>query len=128
MNEVYKQTRFRTHVLPNQWPSQFAIITAYATTGQSWADDQNQAANSRLFEELSRNGYWIHPVTGFDPKTGHAEPSWAVTVDFEQACDIGERFLQDAIYYVRDNCLFVSYCKPGSRELVPVDDFIARLD
>jgi len=55
-----------------------------------------------------------------DPCTGdHAEPSWAAELSFEEGCDLGLRFRQDAIYVVADGTLFLSYCD-ARRGLVPV--------
>jgi hypothetical protein len=35
MNPVYFETRFRTDRLVIDWPSEFVILSAFATTGQS---------------------------------------------------------------------------------------------
>jgi hypothetical protein len=36
MNPVYFETRFRTDQPEIDWPSEFVILSAFATTGQSW--------------------------------------------------------------------------------------------
>ena len=108
------------------WPEQFAIITAWATTGQTWTEAENRAADRRLREELEQRSTWCRRLTGFSPNTGHAEPGWAVDLDFDTACDVGQRYRQDAIYYVEGDELYVSYCDQR-RKRVPLGSFRARL-
>jgi hypothetical protein len=45
MHPAYFETRFRTDSPPDHWPPTFAIITAHATTGETWSPDQNAAAD-----------------------------------------------------------------------------------
>ena len=44
----------------------------------------------------------------------------------EEACEIGLRYRQDAIYHVKNDLLSVTYC--DERELVNIGSFEARLD
>ena len=125
MHPAYFETRFRTPERVPSWPEAFAIITAYATTGESWSDSENLDADLRLQAELV--GVWHERITGYSPTTGHAEPGWAVDLAFEDACDLGDRFRQDAIYWVRSGELFVSRCD-DRRALVRVGSFPERLD
>ncbi len=108
------------------WPEQLAIITAYATTGESWSDEQNQAADQALEAELRATGRWMRRITGYSPTTQHREPGWAVAMDWQEACDLGVRFLQDAIYVVHADALAVTICD-HRRELRPVGTFQQRL-
>ena len=112
------------------WPRRFVILTAYATTGTSWSEAENEDADRRLEAALrARVGEdgKVRRITGFSPTTGHAEPGWAARLPFEEACDLGARFRQDALYVVRDDGLFVSYCDER-RALVPVGSFRERLE
>ena len=59
--------------------------------------------------------------------TGHAEPGFAVIPSFEQACDLGLRYEQDAIYFVSGGTLFVSLCD-HRHTLKPVSRFLERVD
>lgn len=127
MNPVYFETRFRLDAHPPRWPDGFVIITAYATTGQSWAAAVNVAADRRLAEQIDRRACWRWRVTGYSPTTGHAEPGWAVAMAWEEACDLGRAFHQDAIYYVESDTLFVTRCDSG-RRLIAVGPFRERLD
>jgi hypothetical protein len=125
----YFQVRFRTPRPIESWPREFVILTAHAPTGTSWTDQENKDADQRLEEALrARLGEEgsIRRITGFSPTTGHAEPGWAAPLPFQEACDLGDRFLQDALYVVRDDRLFVSYCDER-RALVPVGLFRERL-
>ena len=104
----------------------FAIITAYATTGEQWTDERNVQADRTLQERLQADGTLLGQMTGYSPSTGHAEPGWATATGFEDACDLGIEFKQDAIYYVRDETLYLSFCDEEKRELVEVGPFQPR--
>lgn len=127
MHPSYFETRFRVDALPDAWPESFAIVTAYATTGERWSDAANAAANRRLSDRIVRSRLWHWPITGYSPTTGHAEPGWGIELDRQSACDWGADFLQDAIYFIAGDDLSVSHCG-ASRGLVPVGPFRERLD
>ena len=133
MHPAYFEVRFRSPKRWCSWPETFAIVTAYATTGESWSDPENREADRRLADLLrARAGGDQEPwsprrLTGFSPTTGHAEPGWAAALSFEEACEVGLRFRQDALYWVEHDALYVSYCD-RRRELVPVGSFRDRLE
>ena len=106
----YFETHFRVELPEITWPDQFAIITAWATTGEQWTDEENSQADRALEAKLKDLNVWMTRITGFSPSTGHAEPGWATEITFDQACDLGMHFKQDAIYIVLKNELSVSYC------------------
>lgn len=108
------------------WPEEFAIITAYATTGEVWTEEENVTADRELGELLGSLSSFLRRVTGYSPSTGHAEPGWAVAIPFDSACEIGMRFKQDAVYFVRSGDLFVSHCD-SRKGLVPVGRFHERI-
>jgi len=129
MHPAYFETHFRQDdgsPKIQRWPERFAIITAWATTGEHWSEVENVSADQQLKEELQRRSTWCRRLTGYSPQTGHAEPGWAVELDFDTACDIGHRYRQDAIYYVEGDELYVSYCDQR-RSRVPVGPFRTRL-
>ena len=126
MHPAYFEVRFRTDDHVGEWPSEFAVITAYATTGQAWSDEENEAADRELREHLGSLSHFVVRLSGYSPSTGHCEPGWAVAVPYDQACDIGFRFHQDAIYFVEDDSLSVSRC--GERRKIEVGTFSERLD
>ena len=127
MHSAYFDTRFRADLTISGWPSAFAIITAFARTGQKWTATQNQMADGALRKELVTRNVWLQRLTGYSPTTGHAELGWAVEITLDAACDLGLRFQQDAIYFVEGDRLFVSHCDVR-RKLVLVGDFDARVD
>lgn len=125
MNAEYFQTLFSTEAPWEPTPQRFAIISGHATTGQTWTEHENRAADAALREALAPCP-WVQRIVGYSPSGDHAEDSWAVTMPFEDACDLGLRFRQDAIYYVEDDILFVSYCD-ARRARLEVGAFSERL-
>ena len=110
----------------SEQPEEFAIISGYATTGEKWSAERNQQADERLYQRLLEKGTWVRRVTGYAPDTGHNEPCWATAISFGEACDIGEEFLQDAIYYVVGNDLYVSHCD-SRRVKTPISKFSVKI-
>ena len=128
MREQYFENRFRLESRPAAWPAEFILITGYATTGEVWTLERNEAANARLRERLQALGCWMHPITGYSIKSGHAEPGWAVEVSVEEGCALGREFLQDAIYVIREGVLWYAVCALEGRELVEVGPFEPLVD
>lgn len=126
MHPAYFETRFHAPDAGEDWPQEFVIISAYATTGHHWSRERNASADRELADALRERTTWLRRVTGYSPETGHAEPSWAAMLPFEAACDLGVKFEQDAIYSVAGDELSVSYCD-ARRQLVPVGSFRERL-
>lgn len=110
MEAVYFEARFLVEEPVDSWPEEFAIITAYATTGETWTREENEAADRRLHHELAKRSPFLIRVTGYSPTTGHGEPGWAAVIPFDEACDLGLEFKQDAIYHVAGDDLCVTYC------------------
>lgn len=109
---AYFTIRFRTESIVDQWPEHFFIITAYATTGETWSDERNSQADNELHQELLRLGHTPIRITGYDPESGHGEPGWAVELPVEEALSLGRSFRQDAIYRVDGDVLTVAHCSP----------------
>lgn len=127
MSPVYFDTHFKLGLPLQALPDSFAIITALATTGEVWSDQQNKAANESLRAELESAGVLLGPITGYSRVTNHAEPGFAASVGFEEACKLGAKYKQDAIYYVSGGTLFVSHCD-HRRSLNPVTRFAERTE
>lgn len=126
LHPAYFEIRFRGDSLPSLWPEHFAIITAYATTGQKWSDDDNNRADRSLFEVIVGRGLWHVRLTGYSPHDGHAEPGWAVAISLDEARNLGRQFLQDAIFWVTGDELWVTHCALQSPQ-VKVGQFRERL-
>ena len=127
MQSDYFETRFQLGLTAENLPEQFAIITACQPTGTKWPEERNQEANRQLQQELEQQGALLGEVTGYSPRTGHAEPGFAALLSFNQACDLGLRYQQDAIYFISCGTLFVSHCDLR-RALKPVTHFHERVD
>jgi N-formylglutamate amidohydrolase len=110
LHPAYFAIAFRTEAPVAAWPPAFVIITAYATTGETWSDERNTEADQRLHAELLRRGCTPIRITGYDPATGHAEPGWAAELPLDEALDLGRDFLQDAIFVVQGDALAVVPC------------------
>lgn len=127
MHPSYFGVRFFVPAPVLDWPKCFAILSGYATTGEVWAPERNEAADHALGAELAKGGIWLCRITGFFPETGHAEPGWAAALSLDEGCNWGLRYLQDAIYYVEGDALWVSHCD-HRRGLVPVGAFRDRVE
>lgn len=128
MEAIYRQTRFRMEQPWTPRPASFAIITAYATTGEVWPDERNQAQDRALERSLRQLGPIPHRITGYSPATGHAEPGWGVGLPLTAAQHVGREFHQHAIYYVdeRDE-LWIVYCDTDTAA-VPIGPATPRFD
>lgn len=128
MHADYAQVRFKLPRLPQHWPKCFATITGFATTGEVWSTTRNQRADAKLKNFLKKIGVKIYRITGYSIQNpSHAEAGWLAPLAFDDACDIGLLFKQDAIYYVIGDRLFVSYCDQR-RKLIPMGSFSSRVD
>ena len=119
MNPIYLETRFKRDLENDPYfdmfeilPDQFAIITAHATTGEEWEYVKNYEADKQLKAYLQSRFSCVKRITGYSPLSGHSEPGWLVNCSFDEGCDIGLSFKQDAIYWGENGSLFVSYCGP----------------
>ncbi len=121
MNEVYFDTIFATPTDVQTWPAVFAIISAYATTGELWPDEVNRAADAELEKELRSRGFRLERITGSSPDGVHSEPSWAAEIALDEALEIASHFKQRAIYYVRHDLLTV--VDVSSREAIDLGSF-----
>ena len=126
--EPYYETRFIIKQYDNSWPETFAIISGYATTGQKWTDTTNCNSDHKLHKLISSRKKWAQRLIGYSPTTGHNEPSWATNFSIADACYIGKIFMQDAIYYVKNNKLLLIYCNDPQRQQFYVDQFRTRID
>lgn len=127
LHPEYARVRFHLDagVGPPEWPTRFAIITAWATTGEQWPLARNQEADVRLAGHLE--DVWHLRLTGYSPRTGHAEPGYACDLGAAAARELGRAFLQDAIYLVQADRLSVTRCLDGS-PTYDLGSFRARLD
>ena len=114
--ELFKQAVFRFEPLPADWPTDFAIITAYDPDGQPTAPERNLAADVALEAELRAAGYRPHRITGGSADGVHLEPGWGVPIGLPGAVEFGRRYRQLAIFAVRAGRLALVDCEDGSAE------------
>lgn len=125
---IYRETRFRMERPWQPGPEGFAIITAYATTGQVWPEERNRAQDAALERCLRERGLEPHRVTGYSPRTGHAEPGWAAPLSLDSARHLGRDFHQHAVYYVDEHDeLWIVECA-GVQPPIAVGRFTERVD
>lgn len=72
--------------------------------------EENETADRALADDLARSGKWHQRITGYSPTTRLAEACWAAELNLPEACDLGLRYLQDAICYVSGDELCFSLC------------------
>ncbi len=126
LHPAYFDTRFRVSEPTPVWPDSFVIITAYATTGEQWSDEENARADEALRRRLVELAGWISRVTGYDPATGHSEHGWAVEIDEVTGVGLGREFRQDAIFRVAGDRLTVVSCV--GKGVAAVGGFRERVD
>ena len=127
MHSAYFETRFTFPGGRPELPASFAIISAFAPTGQTWNPERNAKADRALQHELVTGGVLPIRVIGSSPDGGHREPSWCAQLRLEEALKVGRRFLQDAIYWVEEGMLWVTGCGVSDQR-VEVGPFRDHLD
>ena len=113
--EEYKSTVFEYQDFPKDWPKSFAILTAYATTGETWTPEQNIEADKQLEAELKKSGYRIHRIAGYSKDLDTHEEGWAVVMDLKPAWDLAVKYKQVALFYYQTDELLLVYSKEFSR-------------
>jgi hypothetical protein len=113
--EEYKSTVFEYQDFPKDWPNSFGILTAYATTGETWTLEQNVAADRQLEAELRKSGYRIHRISGYSKDFKTHEEGWAVEMDLKTAWDLAVKYKQVALFYYENDELLLVYALGYSR-------------
>jgi hypothetical protein len=113
--EEYKSTVFQYQDFPADWPKSFAILTAYATTGETWTPEQNVAADRQLEAELRKDGYRIHRISGYSKDLKTHEEGWAVVMDLKTAWNLAVKYKQVALFYYQNDDLLLVYALGYSR-------------
>jgi hypothetical protein len=119
--DLFKQAVFRFVPLPSDWPTDFAIITAYDPDGLPTSPELNLAADAALEADLRAAGYRLHRITGGSADGVHLEPGWGVPIGLPGAVELGRRYRQVAVFYVRAGALTLVDCEDGSAEDLGLD-------
>ena len=114
--EQVKQAVFRFEPLPADWPTDFAVITAYDSDGLPATPEANLAGDAALEAELRAVGYRLHRITGGSADGVHLEPGWGVPIGLPGAVEFGRRYRQLAVFAVRAGRLALVDCEDGSAE------------
>ncbi|RLV59230.1 DUF3293 domain-containing protein [Parashewanella curva] len=88
----------------------FAIITACNPRGEVLAQSQNRHLDKLLLNEIEQLHCPYRAIIGAANDMSHFEKSWAVFTDKSQAVILGERYVQNAIFYVEQ----------GELSLIPI--------
>jgi len=81
------------------WKCDFYMITAANPYSQLLTDEENQARNQSLREELSNISELILPAIGRDPASDWSELGWVLpSRDASPLIDLGRKFQQNAIF------------------------------
>ena len=113
--EDYKSTVFEYQDFPADWPKSFAILTAYATTGETWTDAQNKDADQKLEAELRKGGHRIHRISGYSEDLKTHEEGWAVAMPLQPAWELAIKYKQIALFYYQNDELLLVYALGCSR-------------
>lgn len=128
MCDWYFNTFFEIPIKPNEYLNQFAIITAYNPMNKSLSERENISKNKILEKEIRQKYDWVYQINGFNEDTKHKENGFMFnTKSLDDACDLGEKYSQDAIYLVIDNILYVSKCHKKERKIIKVGEFSIRI-
>ena len=81
------------------WKCDFYLITAANPYSQLLTDQENQARNQSLREELSNISELILPAIGRDPESDWSEHGWVLpSQDASPLIDLARKFQQNAIF------------------------------
>ncbi len=117
--DQFMQAVFRFEPLPADWPTEFAIVTAYDPDGLPTTPERNLVADRALAEELGAAGYRMHRITGGSADGVHLEPGWGVPIGLPGAVEFGRRYRQVAVFYVRGAEVSLVACADGASEVMP---------
>ncbi len=114
--DLFKRAVFRGESLPADWPTDFTVITACDPEGRAASPADNVAADAMLKAELQTAGFRLHRLTGGSADGVHLEPGWGVPIGLPGAVELGRRYRQVAVFYVRAGALTLVDCEDGSSE------------
>ncbi|GMQ45538.1 DUF3293 domain-containing protein [Vibrio sp. 10N] len=86
----------------------FAIITAFNPRSQKVSEEENCIKNLTLERDFA--GFPYVSVNVGDPSFEWVEASFAVHMPLAQACELAQKYEQNAIYWVENGVLFLVSC------------------
>ncbi|WP_017443612.1 DUF3293 domain-containing protein [Gayadomonas joobiniege] len=94
-----------------------AIITAYNPRGELLSNGHNRMLDKTLLKDIDSLNVPYRRIVGCDPNRTHSEPSWLVAMDKSAAIELGNRYQQNAIYWVEANQLYLTPCQMQQQEI-----------
>lgn len=92
-----------------EWESDsYAIITACNPRSRKLSNNENCIKNRKLERDLA--DFHFASVNVGDPSFEWVEASFAVDIPFSQACELAQKYEQNAIYWVENGVLFLVSC------------------
>ena len=146
---AYMETRFSLEdedqgdeLLADVDEGSWAILTAFATTGEQWAEEENEQADRSLYADLKAGGITqIYRITGYSPsrngtrlgiRGGGFHPprlEGSALGKRRHVLAVAKKFKQDALYLVADASLFLHGCTAREKRLpLSLGFFRDRLD
>lgn len=113
MNVKYFGTVFITSQTSDQFPTNFAILTACNPMDKMLSQDENLIRNMQLLEILNSNGHYSEKITGSSRDLSHQEPSLITDISRGEALKLGSMFEQRAIFWVAKDFLEIIECSTG---------------
>ena len=112
MNPEYDNAYFRAVPPTNGWPRSFGIITACNPDGRTLTDEENDQATKKLRFELEHANLEHFHVTGGSKDFSHAEQGFGIVFpNQEESIAWGQRYRQDAIFWIDVDTLYLVSCK-----------------
>ncbi len=129
MDTNYDEAHFRAEVPIAGLPAAFGVVTAYNPYGKKASPQENLMATESLRRDLMSEGYFFFPVTGGSADFSIAEPGFGVNFpSCEVAIEWGDRYKQDAIFWITDGRIQLVYCDEQPSQEIGVWDILAEPD
>ena len=111
MNAEYFKTIFLISSIPETWPSEFGIVTAFNPMDEILSEKENFLRNQNLSKVIGKKLFI--ELTGSSLDFSHQEKSFALVCSMQEAIEFGKDFEQRAIFFVRNGNLKLVECESG---------------
>lgn len=122
---LYRTAVFLFEVVP-EW-AEFGIVTACNPLGESLTSEANAARDDELRRELEHRGLPVIRVRGCSPDLDHQEPGWAAPISRDDTVQLGNRFGQDAVFWISSGVVWLISCPPRSSAMEPLGPMLSRV-
>lgn len=123
---AYDHAHFKMDPPDVDLPVEFGVITACNPMGLTTDASVNDGLDRDLAQALRGQGIRHFRVTGGSRDMSHAEPGYGCVVDREGIVELGRQWNQEAVFWVREDHLFLVFCdRPEHEE--PLGSFRERV-